>query len=103
MTTIPINDNVRLRWDSTCLVAESRTVIKSGKKEGADKWTIIGFYSSIQQAAELLLRNHADLFLPVDVASLGDLRALMDEHSKRIAAAVAAGPVVTADSAGEAA
>ena len=84
---IQINENVRIRPEENNYTLEQRRIIKEGKNAGQEVWSVVGYYGTLDQAANQLFLRHTDLLLPENVQDLKVLSLILEEVGAEIARA----------------
>jgi len=85
---IQINPDVRLSQAGGEVLIESRSIVKSGKFAGEERWTFVGSYPSLEMAATALLGRHYGLIQQEQATSLRALVAEIREAEAAIVSAV---------------
>jgi hypothetical protein len=58
---VDINEQVRVRFDSTCWSIEKCQQIEKGKEAGGVRWPSIGYYGSLSEALFAVMTKHIHL------------------------------------------
>jgi hypothetical protein len=81
---IDINQDLRVRFDSTCWSLEKRQKIENGKFKGDYRWIGIGYYSGVEQAFYAVLNKHMNLLTNEAQLSVQQGVDAMKQHSRQL-------------------
>lgn len=81
---IDINENLRIRFDSTCWSVEKRQKIENGKFKGDYRWIGIGYYGGVSQALVAILNKHLNLLTDEPQLNIQQAVDVMKQHSSQL-------------------
>lgn len=81
---IEINDDLRVRFDSTCWTIEFKQNILQGKEKGGVRWPSLGYYGCLDQALNAVINKHLKFLTEKEKLSLSEVFELIQQTGEKI-------------------